>query len=201
MGYFNLSVFKSPIAQPSVRWVNTYTLRVPDATSPDEVPVGIAESFVEYEREFLFDNYQITQTTLSTWAPDGTPYNPASFVTTPWQEPGLRDDADALQLSLRDVLYVRRRTTSGRNGKLMYRGCLYVGDVENPAGEYGLLEAAPIKADFEAAVSSLEGSMPIEGFDMVLITADPDDLRPITALELAGVRSVSRNHRWYNQTS
>jgi len=105
-------------------WANTYEVQA--AVEPINSVTAIetmASAFVSLEQLIHLTPVTIDRVVVSTYIPDGQPYNPSSFTTIPVSLPGQRTvSGDFLPLEL--CLFVRRNGAVGRDGRLLYRGCL-----------------------------------------------------------------------------
>jgi hypothetical protein len=131
---FIIRVFKSWGARdPERRWSNAYEITSPTLTSP-EAQEPTMEMIVAAERHIHLPDVQFLEATISTWLPDSHPYDPTAFTTYDLTGIGTRSTAGADANSALDsnVCYlVKRQCTTGRSGKLFYRGCLLEQDVFN----------------------------------------------------------------------
>lgn len=201
---FILSVEKSPIGALSDVWVNTYEFRArADLSNPQVAIENLMDTVVGFERGFHLNVVQFNQARFSTWQVDTNPYNADEFYTVPRPAgtTGNRDPATDTPLDLQVVLYVRRSTFAGRTGKLHYRGCLTETDVDYVAGEFVLDGASGIVGAFD---SSLVVNNPLihPDFEMVMIgvnSAAEVYVRPVTDLQVAGVRITRRDHRYFDR--
>jgi hypothetical protein len=114
-------------------WANTY--EVQSTTEPVNSVTAIesmASAFVALEQLIHLTPVTIDRVVVSTYVPDGQPYNPSSFTTIPVSLPGQRaPSGDFLPLEL--CLFVRRNGAVGRDGRLLYRGCLLEADMGTDA--------------------------------------------------------------------
>jgi hypothetical protein len=114
-------------------WANTYEVQA--TTEPVNSVTAIesmASAFVALEQLIHLTPVTIDRVVVSTYVPDGQPYNPSSFTTIPVSLPGQRaPSGDFLPLEL--CLFVRRNGAVGRDGRLLYRGCLLEVDMGTDA--------------------------------------------------------------------
>jgi hypothetical protein len=127
---FTVRVYKNYVGYG---WANTYEIMaVNEPTNSVAAIESAAFSFVNLEQQIHLQGVVIDRVVVSTYVPDGQPYEPTSFTTIPISSIGLRSPgADVLPLEM--SLFVRRNTTTGRDGRLLYRGCLTEADMSAAA--------------------------------------------------------------------
>jgi len=110
-------------------WANNYELQAAaDIPDPPFALQALSDRLVALERLFHITSVVIDRVTISTYAPDSQPYNPNTLATFPYSLRGQRNiTTDALPLEM--CLFIRRNTDFGRDGRLLYRGCLSEGDM------------------------------------------------------------------------
>lgn len=107
-------------------WANTYEIAAREEAESNSQAfwIDIADRFIALEREFHLSTVLFDRVVISTYIPDGQPYNPVSFTAFPYSVPGLANPTSDL-LPADACLYVRRNALFGRDGRLFYRGCLH----------------------------------------------------------------------------
>jgi len=127
---FTVRVYKNYVGYG---WANTYeVMAVNEPTNSVAAVESVAFSLVNLEQQIHLQGVVIDRVVVSTYVPDGQPYEPTSFTTIPVSSTGLRSPgADVLPLEM--SLFVRRNTTTGRDGRLLYRGCLTEADMSAAA--------------------------------------------------------------------
>lgn len=206
---FVYTITKCLVANPAVRWRNTYEAFY----DGDDPPVSswimdLATALLEFEQLIHLTGVQFVQTTISTYAEDSRPYDPESFITIPHSADtvGARTIGQSQPLDLTAAFYVRRQVPTGRQGKLFYRGVLGENDVEAPAGSLRLSNVAAMQALVNDSLndSNLTNYFypAAEGRLMLSMTSTPSPgntiHRQIMAFLAAGATRVSNDHRWYN---
>jgi len=110
-------------------WANNYELQaVNDIPDPPFSLQTVADRLVALERALHLTEVTVDRVVISTYAPDGQPYNPDTLATFPYNQRGQRTITGDV-LPLEACLYVRRNTDFGRDGRLLYRGALTETDV------------------------------------------------------------------------
>jgi hypothetical protein len=110
-------------------WANNYEIQaVNDIPDPPFALQALADRLVVLERTLHVTAVIIDRVVISTYAPDGQPYNPDTLATFPYTLAGQRNVTGDL-LPLEACLFVRRNVDFGRDGRLLYRGCLGEADV------------------------------------------------------------------------
>lgn len=131
MSDFIIRIFKAWRGRDISRaWSNTYEI-ISGADNPTEL-VAVGDALVAAERIIHLTDVNFLQYTISTWAPDSHPYNPETFVTYTLAVDGQRGNDSGVNDNALDynVCYmIHRNATTGRSGRLFFRGCLMETDV------------------------------------------------------------------------
>jgi len=110
-------------------WANNYEVQATQDVSNTTILLPIlADRFVTLERALHSTAVTIDRVTISTYAPDSLPYNPDALATYAYNVAGQRS-VSGDHVALEVCLFVRRITNFGRNGRILYRGCLFEADV------------------------------------------------------------------------
>lgn len=206
---FVFTLTKALIANPAIRWRNTYEAFFDEGSSPGSSALeDLAAALLEFEKIIHLTGVQFVQTTISTYAVDSTPYDPESFITIPHpaNTVGSRTIGQSQPLDLTAAFYVRRQVPTGRQGKLFYRGVLGENDVEAPAGVMRLSDVSAMQTMIDQALNSSDLSQylyPTATSSLMLAmtsTPSPGNTihRQVMSLLAAGATRVSNDHRWYN---
>jgi hypothetical protein len=111
-------------------WANTYEVQaVTEPPNSITAVEALATAFAALDRAMLLDTATVDRVVVSTYVPDGLPYNPDSFTSIPISLPGLKSPAGQDPLPLEACVFVRRNAPTGRDGRLLYRGYLIETDV------------------------------------------------------------------------
>lgn len=162
-------------------WANTYEIAAREEAESNNLTFwqDIADRFVALEREFHLSFVQFDRVVISTYVPDGQPYNPLSFTAFPYNVNGLANpDSDILPAEA--CLYVKRDALFGRDGRLLYRGCLHETFTTSGFPRHTLLPArlTQIQGAFNSFYTSFTTGTP---FDLVMASGAPlpTNLRPV----------------------
>lgn len=182
-------------------WANTY--EVQSTTEPVNSVTAIealATSLVNLERSLHIEGVLIDRVVISTYVQDGQPYSPSSFTSLPVSQSALRaPTAEVLPLEL--CLFVRRNAPTGRDGRLLYRGCLTEADMSSGAFRHQLVPSAvnSFQVTFGTWITS---SFPNQEWNLVLASGPPDNLviRTITAFQVSQRIVVKKlTNRYYDR--
>ena len=114
-------------------WANNYEVEATqDIPNPSTELEFLANRIVELEKNLHISGITIDRVTISTYVPDSLPYNPNNVATFPFSVFATRQ-APSEVLPLELCLFVRRNVDFGRDGRLLYRGCLHEGDMSAAA--------------------------------------------------------------------
>lgn len=110
-------------------WANNYEVQATqDLPNAPFVLPALADRLVALEQAIHSTSVVIDRVVVSTYAPDSRPYNPDTLATYAYNVPGQRSLSGDL-VALEACLFVRRITDLGRYGRILYRGCLFEGDI------------------------------------------------------------------------
>ncbi len=205
-----ISVFKNWGGGINQGWVNTYEFL--DQTEPpitSAVWQQAVNALVSAEQKIHCAPVAFQRAVVASYQPDGTPYNPSSFVTIPLAVSGSRAMFGEQALDLNAVFNVKRVPASGRNGKLAYRGCLLETDVDaTSTGFWKIIPNGPLTDSGSLFTLYLENMQPLLegsiGPQLVMISglgtaASPSVSRAILTL-VSGTAGFNRmNHRFYDR--
>lgn len=191
---------KSIISQPSKVWYNTYEARFFGSPATEQLD-QMANGITAYEATMLLNIYQVDSITISTWAADSHPYNPASFITQPKNQPGERPIGIGTPAPLKTCLYVKRIPESGRVGKIFHRGCLLLGDLTTFGGEFALADPGTIDGLHDDALAAGEiATWWVTGESLLKFSliGDTGLTREIENFVVGGVAEVKLNHKYFD---
>jgi len=181
-------------------WANNYevaaTTNVPD---PVVALQELADRLVALERNIHLRGVFIDRVTISSYAPDSQPYDPDTLATFPYTLEGLRNyNGDAVPLEL--CLFVRRNTNFGRDGRLLYRGCLSEGDITAPSFRSLLTSAA--RSSFQSILDTWQQQGPGSVWVLVMAsgTPNPTSIRRVISLQASEKVVVKKfNNRYFRR--
>jgi len=197
---FVLRVRSSIIAQPSRLWYNTYEARFFGSPATEALD-QLAEGLAFYHREMLLNIFRVDSVTISTWAADSHPYNPASFVTVPKNYAGARPIGIGTPADLRTVLYVKRLAESGRIGRIFFRGCLLIGDLTSAGGEWALSDLSTMEGLHDDALATGEiAQFWVTGEQLLKLSLIGESglTREIENHVVGGTTQVKLNHKYFD---
>jgi len=182
-------------------WANTYEVQA--AVSPLNSITAIealATSFVALERQLHLVGVTIDRVVVSTYVPDGQPYNPSSFTTIPVSLGGQRPVvSEPLPLEL--SLFVRRNASVGRDGRLLYRGVLMEVDMVS-TGFRPLLTSNAVNG-FQTVIGTwFTTNFPNSEWNIVLArgTPNPTNVRQVVGFQISDKIAVKKlNNRYYDR--
>lgn len=170
MALFTVRTFKSRVGQPETTWANTYEYEV---LAPMNYALGdqLSGAILAAEMNMHHDVVQFDRVTVSTWLPDSAPYDPTALYTYSGAGlVGLRvtplDDNEVLDT----VLWVKRIATSGRNGRLFFRGTLGTGQTYENAQKKPAIAPGSV-AGFNTLITTYGTVLrqPIDDVSMVMV--------------------------------
>lgn len=194
--------YKYASRNPSIVWANTYEIYTQSGfEGVSALDAVVVDPIIAFEASIHYDDTVFDRTVVSTFVPDGEPYDPTTFLVRNHSGiTGQRSISDGYKLPLNIVLYIKRDVLFGRSGKLFYRRCVLDDEVTSPAGTAQLEIGAAIRTIFSTSANNNLGELlaGIDGVQMVMARQD-QPWRAVTSLSIGGVRIVSYNHRYYDR--
>jgi hypothetical protein len=182
-------------------WANTYEVQagIEPVNSVTAIESLVA-SFVSLEQAIHLPPVIIDRVVVSTYIPDGAPYNPSSFTTIPVSLAGQRvSSGDFLPLEL--CLFVRRNAAVGRDGRLLYRGCLLEGDMGTDAFRPVLLSSP--RNSFQTIFGTwFTTTFPTTIWNIVLARGQPNptNVRQVIGFQVSEKIAVKKlNNRYFDR--
>jgi len=182
-------------------WANTYEVQsVTEPLNSISAVESLAFAFVGLEQQIHLQGVIIDRIVVSTYVPDGQPYEPTSFTTIPVSTSGQRSPgSDVLPLEM--CLFVRRNAPSGRDGRLLYRGCLTEGDMS--AAAFRPLIWSGAVAEFQNIFATwFNAAFPSNFWSIVMARGrpNPTNIRPIAGFQVSEKMVVKKlNNRYYDR--
>lgn len=192
---YSVRIFKS---YQGFNWVNTYELRCADSAATYGDLQTAALALATRERSFHFNWVQFDKLTISTYVPDGQPYDPNTFTTVTLEVSGLRGySGEGLPLDI--CVYVKRNVLSGRNGKHFYRGCLEEADVTfgGRRFEIGATRRTAIANEVQGQISDVQ---PLFALCLARGTPLPTNIRDVIGATVNNLTSTKQlDNPYYNR--
>lgn len=201
-GLFIIRVHKSLVTSPLNPWSNSYEFQADDPVSTADLQ-NAALACALWETALTRDLVQYNRATVSTWAEDSHPYDPATFMTVPLTGTGgLTGEADTLALN--QTFRIARTPATGRAGHIFLRAALEEGQVSAPAGISILVDVDGMNDTVQTALTSSElenyiGAAPLGPLHMVLVNKAGTQIRNVLSLTAQGVTTLPTDHRWFNR--
>lgn len=184
-----------------VAWANTYEVQaLQEITNTATALEDLANKLVNLERPLHAGFVTFDRVVVSTWVPDGQPYNPLSFTSFPLQGQGTRNVPTPLE-PLTQCLYVRRNTILGRDGRLLYRGCLSAQWMSSGVPEQ-VISSSEL-SNIQSIINNWTTSNPLlPSFRLVLArrVGNSIEVRPVVSLvAMPKVVTKKFNNRYYDR--
>jgi len=195
---FTVRVYKQYVG---FSWANTYEVQASSEPINSITAIeSVASSIVSLEQQLHISGVIVDRVVISTYVQDGQPYNPSSFTTIPVSLPGQRFPyTDVLPLEM--ALFVRRNSPTGRDGRLLYRGCLLEGDMS--ASAFRPLITQNAVNEFQSILATwFNTTFPSQQWNMVMASGSPGSLsvRQITGFQVSERMVVKKlNNRYYDR--
>lgn len=210
MPVYRIDTFKAWANREIERaWSNSYEI-VSEDDSPADL-VQVANDFVAAERLLHLPQVEFLQVRVSTYEAEPTGlYDPNSFVTIPLTGVGARSNTGNTDpLDYNCCFVVQRVPSTGRAGRLFYRGCLAEGDVTAVLdGTFRLIPTSPILAAavfpaYQALLDVYVGNTITQANAISLAMASTIggalNVRLVQDLRQGGVSINKRNHRYFDR--
>lgn len=181
----------------SVKWANTL-----EYTATSDVSTGtafaIAEEIKNAFTSILINQFAVEKVVISTWVPDGQPYNPDSFIVFPFNVNGTRSRFPGDVVDLAICLRLDKRAISGRSGRILLRGVLHEGMLETVGGRFNFRQPGGLDADdFSNAMNNFAQLVTVQSADMSLVSSQGS--RPVSQITIAGVTIKKLNNKYFNR--
>jgi hypothetical protein len=181
-------------------WANNYEVEATqNISNPSTALEFLANRIALLERDLHLVGVVIDRVTISTYVPDSRPYNPNTLATFPFSLPCARlAPSEVLPLEL--CLFVRRNTTFGRDGRILYRGCLMESDMTATAFR-PLLTSAAVNT-LQSVINNWQSIGLGAEFRLVMASGFPNvtTVRPVTNLQVSEKMVVKKyNNRYFRR--
>jgi hypothetical protein len=173
----------SPIA-----WANSYEVVSNIATSDTQTSSARINNLINiisnFERAILFVAYVLDKIIVSTYVPDGTPYNPYTFVAQAINLAGQYATPGYGPLPLQLCTLVKRNVPFGRLGNLLFRGIVSTRDADITSS--GTIITAARINQIQDALDSFLNQLATNDFTLVMArgrnVVETSTLRVVTGL-------------------
>jgi len=181
-------------------WANNYEVEATqDISNPSTELEFLANRIVELEKNLHISGITIDRVTISTYVPDSLPYNPNNVATFPFSVFATRQ-APSEVLPLELCLFVRRNVDFGRDGRLLYRGCLHEGDMSATAFR-PLLTTSAVNS-LQNIINNWRAVGLGNAFRLVMASGfpAPSNVRPVVSLQVSEKIVVKKyNNRYFRR--
>jgi len=181
-------------------WANNYEVEaVQDITNVAVSLEALVTRIVALERPLHLSGVVIDRVTVSTYVPDSLPYNPNTVATFPISTNGTRQ-AQGESLPLELCLFVRRNVVLGRDGRLLYRGCLTENDM-SASTLRPLLTSSSVGA-LQGIINSWTSTGLGSDFRLVMASGfpTPSNVRSVVSLQVSEKIVVKKyNNRYFRR--
>lgn len=193
-------VIKSHTLNPSLKWANTYEVRLSDFASTAEA-VSVLSTILTFEQKIHNELTLIEYGTISTWVADSEPYDANEFVRLNANVLGQRLLGVQQPEDLRVCLRMSVGAATGRTGYRLYRNVLFRGEIHAPAGIDTFVDSGAVSSFLAGAVSdslfsdlvNSEASIP----HLVLHSATSS--RAVGSLGVAGITVKALNNKYFDR--
>jgi hypothetical protein len=181
-------------------WANNYELQATtNINDPAQSLADMVDRLVVLERLLHLQGVIIDRATVSSYAPDSQPYNPDTLTTFPYSLSGQRS-APGEVLPLELCLFVRRNVNFGRDGRLLYRGCLTENDMA--AAAFRPLLTSSTVNNIQNAINDWYQQGVGSEWRLVMAsgTPQPTSIRTIVGLQVSEKMTVKKvNNRYFRR--
>lgn len=192
---FTIRVVK---AYSGSKWANNYEVQVTGAGVTTATLKSAAATIAAAERQFHLNWVGFERYVISTYVPDGDPYNPLTFISEAIGQFGARN-VSSENLSLSDCFMARFVAPTGRAGRRLYRGVLTEADVVFGVNGHTVLEG--VRTFVVGALNGMINSLP-EATQLCLASGKPNPtiVRPVISAQ-AGFESTTKklNNRYFRR--
>lgn len=197
-GVVSVRIYKRKASNPSIVWANTYEVYKPAGPVANVLMTDV-NNMVGAEANIHLESTQFVRALISTWVPDGEPYNPLSFVSVPLTQIGSRSEAGSAAEPLQMCYRIAFKTMYGRQGFRLYRNCLLESDVAAPSG-VPILDYSGTQSGFAAFQTAMSAYFD-DTEPPYLVLASAGNIRTVTGVSEAGVTVKKFNNRFYDRVA
>jgi len=194
------------IPNTQIAWANTYEV-INDTDTPDIAQVtsrlsALKNAFVQAERGLLNALFLLDRVVISSYVPDGVPYDPFTFVSYTVGMPGLYTNGNDPPLPLQLCALIKRRSPFGRQGSILYRGA--VGSPDAVVTPTGTVIVQRRVTEIESLFNTLLNNIRNLGFDLVLArgreVVEIGTLRRVGGIEVKPTMTFKKlNNRYFDK--
>jgi len=181
-------------------WANNYEVEATqDISNPETALENLAIRIANLEQGLHLAGVIIDRVTISTYVPDGRPYNPNTLATFPLSLVATRPGSSQV-LPLEMCLFVRRNTSFGRDGRLLYRGCLTEDDML--AASFRPLLISGSVSSLQSIINNWAATGLGSEFRFVMASGIPvpTSVRPVNGLQVSEKIVIKKyNNRYYRR--
>jgi hypothetical protein len=181
-------------------WANNYEVQATtNVNDPAQSLADMVDRLVVLERLLHLQAVIIDRATVSSYAPDSQPYDPDTLTTFPYSLSGQRTSAGEV-LPLELCLFVRRNVNFGRDGRLLYRGCLTENDMSATAFR-PLLTSSTVNS-IQSAINNWYQQGIGSEWRLVMASGNPQptSIRTIVGLQVSEKITVKKvNNRYFRR--
>lgn len=189
------------------KWANTYEFQYIDdqpLVDPAQLFQNVGSVLATRESALLLDLYRVERIVFSTVERDGVPYNPLTFVVLDFNLQGQRPIPIAQRpLPLTTCMLVKKRVDFGRQGNILYRGCLHTGDGSMDSEGFVLNNGrvTTVNLELNTMLDDLKNNYSLQ---MALITVNTanqiTDARPVNELLVRPVTTIKKlNNKYFDK--
>lgn len=182
----------------SIKWANTHEYVALVTLNYDEQS-QVAATIANAHAGVLLSPYRVEKVVVSTWVPDGQPYDPDTFVSFPFNLPGQRSRTSSDPVDLAVTLRIDRRSVSGRAGRMLLRGVLTEEMLYTVGGRYNYQAPGGLDGVDWAAGTAALGSLINIGGGLQMVMASSAGTRNVAQLTIAGVSIKKLNNKYFNR--
>jgi hypothetical protein len=187
-------------------WANTYEVlslsSISDTAQVESALDQLKDIFVALEKGILDYHYIVDRVVISTYVPDGNPYDPYTFTVYTVSQYGEYITQDNQVMPLQFCTLVKRRVSFGRQGNLLYRGVVGTHNATITGG--GTIISSIRISQITAALESFMNSLQSAGWRLVMASGKPqvdvNTLRIVNDLEVKKeMRFKKLNNRYFDK--
>jgi hypothetical protein len=194
------------VPNANIAWANTYEIMATETiTDPDEVAnelQTLKTIFTNCERGLLNAAYILDRIVISTYVPDGQPYNPYTFSSFSVNLPGEYVTPGNPLLPLQFCTLVKRVVPFGRQGNILYRGIVAANNA-NVTSAGTIIDSSRV-SQITNVLQEFKNALTTNGWRLVMVTGretvDYSTLRIVLDLNVkSDMRFKKLNNRYFDK--
>lgn len=184
----------------TLKWANTHEYEATVDVSYGQ-QVDAANQIATAYAKLLLPPYRVERVVISSWVPDGQPYNPDTFNVFQFSLNGQRTRTGSEPVDLTVCMSYIRSPSGGRTGRMLLRGILTEEMLVWVAGRANFAPPSSLDGvDFQDGEQSLFDLKALLTGGMKMVMKSASSTREILTITRGGIVFKKLNNKFFNRT-